>query len=113
MDRLADNILSQINNVCLPPGKNQVVINNIAIQQVRFDYGDALDEALKVGMGLFRDRLYKEAVDRFESKEKAAEALGVSRTTIYQALQRRIKNEKAISTNRDPVVEYCKPGDGG
>jgi hypothetical protein len=104
-----NNILSQINNVKLPSGNNGIVINNIAIQQIKgFDYNEALDEAIRVGMSLFRDRIYRAAVARMDTKAEAAELLGVSLTTIYKALERRKRNEKVFIDGT-----YLNNGNGG
>ena len=111
---MSDNILSQINKVKLPGGDRQVVINNIAIQQIKgFDYNDALDEAIRVGMSLFRDKIYRAAVARMDTKAEAAELLGVSLTTIYKALERRKRNEKVFIDDHGTYLNNGNGGDGG
>ena len=110
---MSDNILSQINNVKLPGGDRQVVINNIAIQQIKgFDYNDALDEAIRVGMSLFRDKIYRAAVARMDTKAEAAELLGVSLNTIYKALERRKRNEKVFIDGNGSISINDRDGTG-
>jgi len=95
---LANNVLSQINKVGLPPGKNQIVINNIAVQLGLNEpnpvfYDAVLEEIYRVGgLKAFVNRIYEYAIDHYGNVNKASHALNIDNKSMY-ARMKQIRKE--------------------